>query len=134
MFVNCRGYAYASGGRQTLQACGKVNARTIKVATQRDHVTEVYADAQLDLAPIGPIRGPRRHRFLDFHGALDRFDDASEFHERAVAHKLESAAAILGNEWLDDRAPHVLQGRQRAGFIVAHEAAVTHHVNRHDGR
>ena len=51
----------------------------------------------------------------------DRVDDAGELAERAVAHELDDAAAVLGDERLDQLLPVRLQSGERAGLVALHK-------------
>ena len=52
----------------------------------------------------GTSRLPVGHALLDRDGAGDRVDHAGELDDRAVAHQLDDAAPVLGQQRVD-RAP-----------------------------
>ena len=62
-----------------------------------------------------------------------RVDDGAELDDEAVAHQLDEAAAVLGQERLQHAPPQLLQGRERAGLVSLDEARVADHVGSHDG-
>ena len=51
-----------------------------------------------------------------------------ELDQRAVAHQLDDAAAVLGDQRLDELLAQRLQARDRAGLVGPHEPAVADHV------
>ena len=71
---------------------------------------------------------------LDRDRAAHRVDHARELDQGAVAHELDEAAAVLGEERLDQLPAQRLQPGERAGLVALHEPAVADHVGRHDGR
>ena len=56
----------------------------------------------------------------------------AELGERSVAHQLDDAAVMLGQERIDDLAPQGFQGGKRAGFIHFHETRVPDDICRQD--
>ncbi len=66
--------------------------------------------------------------------AGDRFDDARELDQNAVAGGLDDAALVLGNLRVDQLAAMGAQPRQRAGLVLAHQPAVAGDIGGEDGR
>ena len=93
-----------------------------------DDVADVDADAELDAPVLGLGRLALGDAVLDRDCALDRIDGARELDQRAVAHQLDNAAAVLGDQRLDELLAQRLQARDRAGLVGAHEPAVADHV------
>ncbi|MEJ2435649.1 MAG: hypothetical protein P8Y53_21820 [Pseudolabrys sp.] len=71
---------------------------------------------------------------MDVEGTAHGIDRAGEFGQHAVAGGLENAALMLGDFRIDNLAPAVLQRRQRALLVGAHQPTVADHVSRKNGR
>ena len=54
-------------------------------------------------------------------------------HEDAVAHELDDAPAVLGDERLDELLAVRLEAVERAVLVALHQAGVADHVRRQDG-
>ncbi len=70
---------------------------------------------------------------LDRDRACHRVDDAGELDQGAVAHELDDAAPVLGDERLDQLLAVGLEARERALLVALHQPAVADHVRRQDG-
>ena len=127
------GYANAAGLGHGFQPCGDIDAVAVNVIAFGDDVAQVYADAQLDAAGIGGGPIVNGHGALDGGGAFDGIDDAGEFDQRAVAHELDDAAMEACYRRVDHLPAAQFQPRQRAGLILAHEAAVAGDIGHEDG-
>jgi hypothetical protein len=69
-----------------------------------------------------------RHAALDFDGAARRIQDAAELDQKAVAHHLEDAPAMLGHGGIEELAA-MLAERAKCAFLVRlHEPAVADDV------
>jgi hypothetical protein len=73
---------------------------TIEVAALNDDLTKIDPDAQ-DYFPIlrGALVGGSHGR-LQLGSALDRIDCAGELHQDPVAHGLDQATKMSGEQWL----------------------------------
>ena len=94
----------------------------------------MQADAE-GLATLGGQAGIAfEHAALQLDRRAHRLDGAGEFHQHAVAHRLDDAAM----EALDHRADQLGEMRMQiveGPFLVgAHQAAVAVDVGEHDGR
>ena len=69
---------------------------------------------------------------LHRHGTGHRVHHRAELGERSVAHQLDDAAVMLGQERIDDLAPQGFQGGKRPGFVHFHEMGVPDDVRRQD--
>ena len=74
-----------------------------------------------------------RHATLDFNGAAGRIQNAAELDQKAVAHHLEDAPAMLGHGRIEEFAAVLPKRAESALFIGLHETAIAHYVGRQDG-
>jgi hypothetical protein len=95
--VYVAGDADAAGLGQCFQTSGDVDAVAVDVAVF-DDVADVDADAELDAPVLGLGRLALRDAILDRDRAFDRIDGARELDQRALAHELDHASAVLGNQ------------------------------------
>jgi hypothetical protein len=113
---------------QTFQAGGDVDAVAQDVTVFDNDIAQVDADAERD----APVRSLRRlalgDGFLDRYRAFDGVDRARELDQRAVAHQLHDATAMLRDQRLDQLFAQRPQAGNGAGPVGAHEPTVAHHV------
>ena len=114
--------------RQPLDSRRHVDAVAIDVVALDDDVAEVDADAEHQALVLGRVGLIRSNGFLNLHRAGDGVDHAGELDQGAVAHQLDDATAMAGNERIDDRAAQGLEAVERARLVDCHEAAVADHV------
>ena len=81
----------------------------------------------------GRVRFPLGHAALDQDSAGDRVDNAGEFAEHAVAHELDDAAAVLGDERLEQLLAVGLEAVEGTLLVALHQARVADHVRRENG-
>ena len=74
------------------------------------------------------------HAALDFDGAAHGFNDAGELRQQSVAGCLDDASAVLVDRRVDEDVQMLVQPRQRAFLVQAHQAAVTGDIRREDRR
>ena len=99
---------------QLLEAGGDVDPVAIDVPVLDDHVSEVDPDAEADALRLGHVRLSPRHAALDRDRARHSVDHGCELVERAVAHELDDAPAVLGDERLDELLAVRIQPGERA--------------------
>ena len=117
------------------QPCGDVDAVAKNVVVFDDNVADIDADTQRDALVLRLSGVALGHAVLNFDGATHGVDGAGELDQDSVAGPLDDAAAVLGDLRVDQEfAPMRLKPRQRAFLIGPHQAAVTHHVCRQNGR
>src|SRR5690554_3231855 len=97
-----------------------------------DNVAQIDANAEAHPFRLRQIRLDAGHQDLNLTCALRGRHDASEFNQRAVAHKLHDPPAVPLEVRLENARPDVLEARQRTGLILLHEAAVAGDIGRHD--
>ena len=91
----------------------QIDADTVKQATRGRHV------------PISP-----RHPLLKVDRASQRLGDALEFHQHAVAGRLDDTALALGDRRIDHLQSHGLQSSQSSLLVDFHQPAVSDDVRR----
>ena len=123
----------AAGLRQALQAGGDVDAVAEEIAVLEDHVAQIDADAEADALVLRRVRLPLGHALLDQHGALHGVDHAAELAQRAIAHELDDAAVVLGDQRLDEALAVVLETLDRSGLVALHQARIADHIGRENG-
>ena len=102
-----------------LEPRGHVDAVAIEIVAVDDDVAQIDADAKLDMPIFGDAGIALDHAALDLDGAARRVDDAAELDQEAVAHHLEDAAAVLGDRWLEELAPMLLERRSSVRSSLA---------------
>jgi hypothetical protein len=110
---------------------GDVDAVADKVVALDDDVAKVDADA-VDETPLNGNAGVALGRHpLNCKRAFDRRDEGSKFDEGAVAHRLEDAPVVRG----DDRGSRFAQVPHsfcRSRLVLAHQARVADDVGGED--
>jgi hypothetical protein len=93
-----------------------------------DDVADVDANAERDAPALRDGRFALGDSLLNRDRAFDGIDRARELDQRSVAHQLDHAAAVLGDQRLDELRAQRLQARDRAGFVLADQPAVADRV------
>jgi len=123
-----------AGLRQSLQARREVDRVAEHVLVRHDDVAQMQTDAERLATLGGRVDVALEHAALQLDRRAHRLDGAGEFHQHAVAHRLDDTAM----EALDHRADELGQMRAQIVeglFLVGpHQAAVTVDVGEHDGR
>ena len=81
----------------------------------------------------GIVRLALGHAALDRDGACDRIDHAAELAQRAVAHELDDAAMVLGDQRLDQLLAVRLETLERSRLVALDQARIADHVGRENG-
>src|SRR5262249_24771430 len=106
---------------------------TVETAALDHHVAEIDPDSQPDSPISGRICVGAFHALLQLDGAFDGVDSAGELNQDPVAHKLNDASMVLGNQWLKDFRAARLESSQRPSLVRLHQPAVANHIRGHDG-
>ena len=94
----------------------------------------VDAHAEFELPVLGHASVALGHAALDLDGTARGVEHAGELDQETVAHHLEDASAMPGDDRIEELAAMLAQAAQRLLFIGLHEAAVADHVGGQDGR
>ena len=76
----------------------------------------------------------RGDAFLHRHRTGDRIDDGVELHQGSVAHELDDAALMLGEQRIDHFSTQRLDRRERRRLVRFDQARIADDVGRHDRR
>ena len=71
---------------------------------------------------------------MDHDGTAHGVDDRGELDQHAVASRLEDAAAVLGDQWIDQFAPIAFEGGEGSFFVRAHQPRISGDVGAEDRR
>ena len=104
------------------------------VAFVVDHVAEIDADAKADPLGLRPVGVSVRHSLLNHDGAAHGVDDRDELDQNAVAGGLEDAAAVLGDQRIDEFAPIAFENNEGSFLVRAHQPRIPGDVGAEDGR
>jgi len=133
LIVGGAGDANAPGFRNALQPRGEIDAVSENILAVDQHVAEVDADAVENAPRLGNVGVTLGHLLLNRDCALDRRDDGRKLQQQAVAHRLDEPPAESAND-RPRRLAMLTHGPRRAGFVLAHEPGVAHHVGGEDRR
>ncbi len=125
--------ARAAGLGQPFQPRGDVHALAVDVLPFADHVAEVDANAKHDPLSLGQRLVRLRHLALKLERAGHCVHRTAELDQDTVADDFDDAPAVRPDGRLKNGRASLLQGRERAGFVRLHEAAVSHDVSHHHG-
>jgi hypothetical protein len=89
------------GFGEGFEPCRNVDAIAENIVAVDNNVPEVDADAELDAMVRRHALIAILHRVLNLDCALDGFDHAREFDQKAIARCLDDAALVLSNLWVD---------------------------------
>ena len=128
------GDADAAGLGQGLEARRDVHAVAVDVLVFDDHVAEVDADAKAEPSILGSLGFVGGHAVLPGGSAGDGIHHAGELDQQAVSHQLDDAAAMPGDERLQNLSAQLGEAPKRAGLVRPHQAGVADHVSRENGR
>ncbi len=128
LVAHCRGDADPPWLGHGLEPRGHVHAVAENIAVFDDDVAEIDADAKEQRPRRRHVAIAPGHALLKINGAAQRFRDALELNEHAVARGLDNAAPALDDGRVDDLKPHGLQASERSGLVDLHKAAVADYV------
>jgi hypothetical protein len=115
---------------QRLEPGGDIDPVAENVAAFVDNIADVDTDAETDALGFRHITLALGHAVLDRDRAGDRVDGAGKLAEDAVAHELDDATTVLGDERLDKLLAVGLEAGEGALLVAPHQARVAHHVRR----
>ena len=122
------------GSRQAFETGGDIDAFAVEIVAIDAYVAEIDADAEFHTPVRLGARVVLGHVVLNFHGAPYRVHGARKLDQDAIAHGFDDPPAALGDLGIQQLLAKRLEPRQRPGLVLAHEAAVAHHVGHQDCR
>ena len=124
----------AAGRGEPLQPHRQVHAVAVEVVAVDDDVAEVDAHAKLEMPVLRHACVALGHAALDLDGTARGVEHAAELDQEPVAHHLEDAPAVPGDDRIEELAAMLAQAAQRLLFVGLHEAAVADNVGSQDRR
>src|ERR1051325_5661252 len=128
------GYANSAGPSKGFQPGRDIHPVAVDVAVLDDHIAEIYADTEDDPPVLGHLHIALGHPLLRRDGTGHGLNHAWELDQDAISGRLDDAALVLGDLRVDQFAAMGAQPRQRAGFVLAHEAAIAGDIGGKNGR
>ena len=132
LIAHRRGNADAARLRHRFEPRRHIDAVAEDIVVLHDHVAKIDADAIEQRPRRRHVAIAPRHALLKVDGAAQRFGDALEFDQHAVAGGLDDAALAFGDRRIDQLQPYRLQPSERSRFIDFHEPAVADDVRGED--
>ncbi len=120
--------------RDAFKPRGDVDPVAENIAVLDHDVADMNSDAELDAFVLWYRRVAFDHAALHLYGAAHCVHRAREFDQDAVASSLDDPAAMLGDLGIEVLAPKVVDTRERAFFVGAHEPAIAGNVASKDRR
>jgi hypothetical protein len=118
-----------------LQTRGDVDAGARKVAVALLHdVAQMNADAELDALLLRDAGVALDHRALDLKGAAHRVNNAAEFNDASVTRALDDAAAVHGDDRVDEVAAERPETSEDPILVRTSETALADNVGHQDRR
>ena len=121
--------AHAAGSAKALQAGGDVDPVAVEIPVILvDHVAQVDADPEADALLLGCALSRARHALLDQDRAATASTTLANSTERTVAHQLDDAALVLGDERLDDLPAMRLEPGEGAVLVALHQPRIPNNI------
>ena len=83
----------------------------------------------VDLLFLRNILVPLPHGGLNFNRERHCVDHTAKLHEGAITHQLDGATVILPGFRLNELPAKSFERRERAGFVLAHQARIAHDIS-----
>ncbi len=125
--VDMAGDADTAWLRQDLKPCRDVDAVSEQLALLDEHVAQVDANTEAHASCLRQVGIALRQLPLHFHGAAHRIHRTGKLGQDGIAGSVDHPAPVL----LDEIGKDVAVGVQSVNdgvVVVAHQAAVAHHV------
>ena len=117
-----------------LEPRGNIHSVAVSVVAIDNDLAKINAYPKPDPPRAGRVCVEVSHPTLDFDCAANRIDGTCELDQRAVAHQLHDAAAMLSYERLDGLGAKAPEPVERVFLVGLGQAAVAGHVGRKDCR
>ena len=127
------GNADAARVGKLLETGRDVDTVAMPIRALHDHFAEVDSNANIDALILRLAGVSLRHSSLDIDRALNRVDDAAELGQKAIAHELEDAAAMLRYRRFNEFIAVSLDPLKGFRFVLLHQAAVADDVSGENG-
>ena len=132
LVVGGTGDEHATGLAQLLQPCRDIDTVAEQIIPLDHHVAEIDADAEHDPSVGRHLGLTLGYALLDRHGARDGVDHRPELDDRPVAHQLDDAALVLGQERVDGRLAQPWYRGQRPHFVALDQPRIADDVGGQD--
>ena len=93
-----------------------------------DDVSQVDADAEPEPVVLVSLCFVNADMILPGHGAVHGVHHAGELDQQPVAHELDDASMILGDQRFENVVAQLRQTPKRAGFVGAHQGGIADHI------
>ena len=133
-FIGDAGKRQAAWRTHFLESRGHVDPIAMNILAIDRDVAQIDADAEGNAFVLRHGRVAIRHADLNRQNAFDCADDAWELKQQPVAHGLDDAAAMLGDQRVNQFRPVRPERSKRTGLVGAHQARIANYVGRNDGR
>ena len=128
LIVGRAGEQHAARIAELLQPRGDVDSVAEQIVAFHHHVAEIDADAEDDAALGRNFGLRRRDLLLQRHGTRYRVHHRAELDDGAVAHQLDDAALVLGQQRVDDFGAKLAYRGQGAGLVTFDEPRITNDI------
>ena len=132
--MRCPGDGYAAGFADLLQARRDIDAVAEDVIALDGDIAQVNPNAEADGSLVGDAVVPLDHTFLNADAAFDGGDNAGKLQQQAIAHRLDDAPAMFGDQGVDQFGAVRAQSAERTGFVRTHKTRIADNVSGYDGR
>jgi hypothetical protein len=130
MALRVLGDADTAGVGDTFEPGGDIYTVAEDIVIVDDDVTNVNTDAEFDPRVRRHIGVLVRHATLDFDRATQGVYPAGEFHQHAVACRLDDPPAMLDEDGINEGFSDRLELGQRAFLVGPHQAAIADDIRR----
>jgi len=105
----------------------------VDIFTFYDHVSQVDADAKREPLIVIGCHPSFGYTTLPGYRASDSIHYAGELDQQPVTHKFDDASAMLGDEGVENLLAQFSHAAKSPVLVLAHKAAVAHHVGGQNG-
>gem|GEM_PF-2140727 len=132
IFMDATGYADTTWLGDFLKTCSHIDTIAEQVAAFGDHVADIDANTEADLAVCFDISIAFGHANLKRESAPHGIDGAGEFEQQAVAGGVGDAAAAFVDQLIDQFLSMSAQGAERSFLVLTNQTGVARNICGHD--